>query len=94
MEFEIFDPTTPIEKVSLNFVPRPERLKGLKLGLLDNGKFNSKVLLIKISDLLNEHSNMRLVHLVTKGSASRSVHDSAIKEFKALADFVIAGIGD
>ena len=49
MTIDLFDPTTTADKSPIEYVPRPQHLKGLKVGLVDNSKYNSKTLLLKIS---------------------------------------------
>jgi len=94
MSMEVFDPTTSSEQEDINYVPRPQNFEGLKVGLVDNTKYNSRVLLEKIAERLKAKHNMEMVHIDTKQSASHHLTDEAVKEFKTKADFVIAGIGD
>ena len=94
MSMEVFDPTTSSEQEEINYVPRPQDFEGLKVGLVDNTKYNSRVLLEKIAERLQAKYNMEMVHIDTKQSASHHLTEQAVKEFKTKADFVIAGIGD
>ena len=94
MSMEVFDPTTSSEQEVINFAPRPQDFKGLKVGLVDNTKYNSRVLLEKTAERLTAKYGMEMVHLDTKQSASHHLEEGAVKEFKTKADFVIAGIGD
>ena len=52
----ILDPTIRVATVAMTAqpAPRPERLAGVTLGLLANGKSNGMVLLDRIADLLRE----------------------------------------
>ena len=52
------------------------------------------LLLEKIAERLKAKYGMEMVHLDTKQSASHGIKETAVKEFKTKADFVIAGIGD
>ena len=94
MTIDLFDPTASPEKTPIDYVSRPESIEGLKVGLVDNAKFNSKTLLLKIADRLKSKYNVDRVQLVTKSSPGHPVSDSAIEDFKTKADFVLAGIGD
>ena len=91
---ELFDPTTSHERETIDYVPRPQSLAGLRVGLVENTKFNSDVLLMKIAERLKERHGMEMVQLSRKKSASHSVEPEQIEEFKTRADFVIAGVGD
>ena len=94
MTIDLFDPTTTPDKTPIDYVPRPESLKGLKVGLVDNAKFNSKTLLMKIAEQLNSKYHVETAHLVTKASPGHAVSGSAVADFKDKVDFVLAGIGD
>ncbi len=91
---ELFDPTISPVREPISYVPRPKELNGLSLGLIDNTKHNSDVLLLKIANRLEDRFGMQMVLLNRKKSASDHVTDEAIADFKKKADFVIAGIGD
>ena len=43
--FEILDPTVEPRRQPLTYVPRPDSLKGKRVGLVENTKFNSDRLL-------------------------------------------------
>jgi len=94
MAIDIFDPTTAPGKTPIRYVPRPEALKGLKVGLVDNSKHNSKVLLLKIADRLRARYGVEVGHLVTKASAGHAVSEAAVALFKEKVDIAVAGIGD
>ena len=91
---EIFDPTVAPVKEKIFYTPRPQNLNGLRVGLIENSKHNSDVLLLKIADRLKARYGIEMVLLHRKESASDYVTDEAIDELKQKADFVIAGIGD
>ena len=91
---EIFDPTVSAEREAFDYAPRPKDLKGLKVGLVENTKFNSEKILRKIAERLDERYKVKLVHVDHKKSSSHSVNDDAIATLKASSDFVIAGVGD
>ena len=49
---KLFDPTSkPVER-AVKLAPRPASPKGLRLGLVDNTKFNSDTLLAKLGERL------------------------------------------
>ena len=95
MSTELFDPTgSAPEREEITFVARPTELDGLRVGLVDNTKFNSDVILKKLGERLKQKYNMTVVNMNTKQSPAHGVDETAIKEFKVKADFVVAGIGD
>jgi hypothetical protein len=94
MTGEIFDPTVSSVKEKISFAARPQNLEGLKIGIVENTKYNSDVLLIKIAERLVKKFQMEIVRMHRKKSASDYVTDEAIADLKKRADFVLAGIGD
>ena len=92
---KLYDPTGPTNKVeALSFAPRPDSLEGLRVGLVENTKFNSENILRKVAHRLSERHGMTLVHVAHKKSSSHALDEGDIREFKLKADFVIAGVGD
>jgi hypothetical protein len=91
---EIFDTTIPPVKESISYAPRPKDLNGLRVGLIENSKHNSDVLLLKIFERLQERFGMEMVLINRKKSAADHVTNNVIMDLKEKADFVIAGIGD
>jgi hypothetical protein len=91
---KLIDPTsTPVAR-DVQVAPRPADLRGLRLGLVENTKFNSDTLLLKLADRLRERHGLTLTHMARKRSASHEVDDAAIATLKANSDVVISGIGD
>ena len=70
------------------------RSNGLRIGLVENTKFNSDVILLKIAERLHERCGMTMVHLDRKKSSGHSVSDEAMALFQQRADLVLAGVGD
>jgi RNase H-fold protein (predicted Holliday junction resolvase) len=91
---EIFDPTISAQREAFSYAKRPKDLRGLKVGLVENTKFNSETILRKIAERLDERYKVKLVHVDHKKSSSHSVAEEAITRLKEQADFVIAGVGD
>jgi hypothetical protein len=94
MTEEVFDPTLSAEEDSFTFAPRPQKLEGLRLGLVENTKINSAVILQKVADRLGAKYGMEMVHMDRKKSPSKSLSEDAIRTFQGGVDFVLAGIGD
>ena len=94
MSLKIFDPTVSHVKQTISYAPRPKDLQGLKVGLVENTKHNSDVLLLKIAAKLQKAFGMEMVSLHRKKSASDYVTEETITDLKQKADFAIAGIGD
>ncbi len=90
----LMDPTAGPVAAEVKLAPRPPSLKGLRVGLIENTKFNSKALLLKVAQRLEQLHGMTVAWLNRKRSPSHEVEPAAVQEFKAKSDFVISGIGD
>lgn len=91
---ELFDPTITPQEEAFAYAPRPASLEGLRVGLVENTKHNSEALLRKVAERLDERYHVKMVHLDHKKSSGHSVEEDAINQFRRLADFVLAGVGD
>ena len=91
---KLIDPTAAPVTRHVPLASRPASLDGLRLGLVENTKFNSDTLLLKLADRLRERHGMTLTHVSRKRSPSHEVEEAAIATLKAQSDVVIAGIGD
>jgi hypothetical protein len=78
----------------LTLAPRPARLDGLRLGLVENTKFNAVTLLLKLADRLSRRHGTTVAHLTRKRSPSHEVDDAAIDDLRHRVDVAISGIGD
>ncbi len=95
MASNLFDPTGGgTERAQIRFAPRPKDLKGLKVGLVENTKFNSEKLLKLVGERLTKRYGITITHLDHKRSSGHGVTEQAVAAFKSKADFVVAGVGD
>ena len=74
--------------------PRPVDLRGKRLGLLDNSKANSEVILRAIARILDEEFEFADVFYIKKHSSSLPPRPEVLEALHRHADMVIAGIGD
>jgi hypothetical protein len=91
---KLFDPTTPPAARALSLARRPERLTGLRLGLVENTKFNSDTLLLKLAERLERRHGVRVAVMRRKRSPSHEIDEDDIKTLRSQADLVVSGIGD
>ena len=91
---EIFDPTSAPVVREVRLAPRPADLRGLRLGLVENTKFNADILLLKLADRLRDRYGMTMTHMARKRSPSHEVDETAIAQLKTRSDVVVSGIGD
>ena len=91
---KLFDPTSPPSPRAASLAPRPARLEGLRIGLVENTKMNSDTILLKLADRLRQRCAMQVTHLDRKRSPSHEVTEAAVAVLRRQADFVVSGIGD
>ena len=91
---KLFDPTSRPVARAVEMAPRPAALAGLRLGLVDNTKFNSDTLLWKLAERLERRHGTRVTVTRRKRSPSHEIDEAAVKALRAQADLVVSGIGD
>ena len=95
MSRRVFDPTvSATTPIAFSYTSRPTSLHGLRVGLVENTKFNSEVILRKIAERLAARYHVAMTHLDHKKSSGHSVTPEAVSLFQQKADFVLAGVGD
>jgi hypothetical protein len=91
---ELLDPTTEAAAQAMTYVARPDTLAGKRIALVENTKFNSDKLLLKIGGLLVRDYGAAEVKLYHKRNASVPAHEEIIADVVKSCDLVVAGIGD
>ena len=94
MSFAVFDPTEGPTAKAFAPAPRPVSLAGKVIGILDNGKARSDVLLREVQELLRSEAGVADFVLLRKASAYRPAPDEQLDDLARRADAVVAGIGD
>ena len=74
--------------------PRAATLEGLRLGILDNTKWNANRLLRKTADRLGEQHRFAVVHYYKKESFSKNADPALLAQIVAENDIVLTAIGD
>ena len=94
-ELTVFDPRGRVdaERVALA-PPRAAALKGLRLGILDNTKWNANRLLRKTAALLEERHGIGAISFYKKESFSKVADPALVAEIAAASDIVLTAIGD
>jgi len=90
----LFDPTAaPVER-AIALAPRPRDLRRLRVGLVENTKFNSDILLGKLGERLAREYGVTVSRMIRKRSPSHAVTAEAADGLRRISDFVISGVGD
>lgn len=94
MSLTIFDPTDGPTVKAFTPAPRLASLAGKVIGIIDNSKPKSDLMLREVQELLRTEAGVAEFIVVRKPSASRPVPDEQLGDLARRADAVIAGIGD
>ena len=89
-----FDPRGVVEAEQLALAPRVRDLNGLRLGVLDNTKWNANRLLRKTAALLGERAPLEAANYYRKESFSKDAEPALIATIAAANDIVLTAIGD
>jgi hypothetical protein len=93
-DLTVFDPRGRVDAEQRALAPRAAGLKGLRLGILDNTKWNANRLLRKTAALLEEQHGIGAVTYYKKESFSKAAEPALIAEIAEANDIVLTAIGD
>lgn len=89
-----YDPRGVVHADERAIAPRVGRLDGLRLGILDNTKWNANKLLRAVRDQLQADHKLASVTYYRKESFSRFAAPELIERMRAENDIVVTAIGD
>lgn len=90
----VFDPRGIVEAEPLTLAPRVAALGGLRLGVLDNTKWNAGRLLRKTAERLQQDGAFAAVNFYRKESFSKNADPALVAAIAAENDIVLTAIGD
>jgi hypothetical protein len=91
----LLDPTGDSGRsTNTTLAARPQTLKGLVVGLLDNSKPNGAVILRAVGRELQEKYGVREIRVFQKGYFGTPVEESVVQQMLHNCDFAVAAIGD
>lgn len=90
----VYDPRGVVEASPLASAPRARSLKGLRLGILDNTKWNANKLLRGLRERLSEKHGFGAVNYYRKESFSLTATPALVDEITANNDIVLTAIAD
>jgi hypothetical protein len=93
-ELSVFDPRGRVDAEERALAPRAAALTGLRLGILDNTKWNANRLLRKTAALLEAEHQIGMVKYYKKESFSKVADPALIAKIAADNDIVLTAIGD
>ncbi len=90
----VFDPRGRVEATDVKPAPRVAALDGLRLGILDNTKWNAGRLLRKTAMQLGERFGFAAVNYYKKDSFAKAADPALLAAIAADNDIVLTAIGD
>ena len=90
----VFDPRGRVEARRIAPAPRLAELAGLRLGVLDNTKWNAGRLLRKTAARLGDQFGFAAVNYYRKESFAKIADAALLNEIAAANDIVLTAIGD
>jgi len=90
----VFDPRGRVETARVAAAPRVVALEGLRLGVLDNTKWNAGRLLRKTAARIEERFGFAAINYYRKESFSKSADPALIAAIARDNDIVLTAIGD
>ena len=91
---ELLDPTRELRSGQMSYAPRPSSLKGKRVALIENTKYNSDRLLEMIGEILVEEYGVAGTKMYHKRYSSVPAHEEIITDVRKTCDIMIAGVGD
>jgi hypothetical protein len=90
----VYDPRGVVEAAPLASAARARKLDGLRLGILDNTKWNANKLLRGLRERLAQKHAFGAINYYRKDSFSSNAAPALINEIAAANDIVVTAIGD
>ena len=90
----VFDPRGRVDAERITRAPRVAALAGLRLGILDNTKWNANRLLRKTADRLGEQHRFTAINYYRKESFSKYADPDLLAAIAADNDIILTAIGD
>ena len=91
---QVYDPRGVVGAEQKAIAVRVKALDGLRLGILDNTKWNANKLLRELRDQLQAAHPLAAVHYYRKESFSKFAAPELIEEIRRDNDIVVTAIGD
>ena len=92
---KLVDPTAKDQIQQNQMAPRLESLEKKRIGILINGKANSKELLLKTAQLFKKHHDCEIVEeFQYKTNAGAPADHEAIRALASKSDFLLTANGD
>ena len=90
----VYDPRGVVRADERTLSPRVKSLDGLRLGILDNTKWNANKLLRALRERLEERHQFASVSYYRKESFSRFAAPALIERIRAENDVALTAVGD
>ena len=89
----ILDPTIATARERIAYVPRPRKLSGLRIALVENTRKNAEQVLAEVAAGLRRAHDMKVEVLLHKHQRA-PIAKAQLAALLGKVDFAIAGVGD
>ena len=89
----ILDPTIATARERIAYVPRPRKLAGLRIALVENTRKNAEQVLVQLAAALARAQDMKVQVLLHKHQRA-PIADAQLAALRGQVDFAIVGVGD
>lgn len=90
----VYDPRGEVAAAAREIAPRVKSIHGLRLGILDNTKWNANKLLRALRAELEASHGLQPAGYYRKESFSRFAEPALLEQIRSQADVVLTAIGD
>ncbi|HEX9842163.1 MAG TPA: hypothetical protein VGC20_05410 [bacterium] len=90
----VYDPRGVVESEARTMAPRPRALRGLRLAVLDNTKWNAGALLRHLGAELQREHGFAAVNVYKKESFSLAATPALLARIAAHNDIALTAVGD
>jgi hypothetical protein len=90
----VLDPVSKPKLAKTSINPRPKKIEGLRVAMVDNTKPNFSIFLDKVEELLISEYKVASVTRYKKPSRTVPLDPQVIADIKQKCDIAITGLGD
>lgn len=94
MSKPVYDPRGTVSAAERPLAARLSKLEGIRLGILDNTKWNANKLLRALREDLVKHHGVKEANYYRKESFSKFADPALLREIAKANDAVLTAIGD
>jgi hypothetical protein len=91
---QLYSPMSTTPKRKALRAPALDKLEGMRIGVLENGKLNAEEMLNEFAQLFVQRHGCVVRNLASKSNASAPAPSNTLVKVAQEVDFLITGLGD